>query len=52
MKSITRKEAILKITSLVGKNVEEPKKYEQIVVDEGKIDGLFTEVVLAVDSKG
>ena len=31
MKKVTRKQAILKITELVGKNMEPAKKYEDII---------------------
>jgi hypothetical protein len=31
MKTITRKDSVLKITSLIGKNMTPPKKYEEIV---------------------
>lgn len=40
MKKISRKNAILKITELVGKNVEPAKKYEE-VIEKSIIDGIF-----------
>lgn len=40
MKKITRKEAILKITELVGKNMQPAKKYENLV-DKAVIDSIF-----------
>lgn len=33
MKIITRKEAVLKVTELVGKNMEQAKKYQDLVSD-------------------
>ena len=31
MQKITRKESVVKITSLVGKNLDKPKIYEEII---------------------
>jgi hypothetical protein len=43
MKRINRKQAILKITELVGKNIQPAKKYEDII-DVKIINHIFEEV--------
>ena len=40
MKKTTRKDAVLKITELVGKNIQPAKKYEDLV-DKTVIDSIF-----------
>jgi hypothetical protein len=43
MKRISRKDAVLKITELVGKNMEPAKKYENII-NKRVIDEILIEV--------
>lgn len=43
MRKIDRKEAVLKITQLVGKNVQPAKKYEDLVSKQ-IIDDIFIEI--------
>ena len=34
MQKITRKDSVIKITSIVGKNLDKPKNYEDIIKSE------------------